>query len=343
MLHFYYFCTVKSLKSIYCILALLLFLQTSLVASGSGISFSFNCGSTRVNEKVRSNERSIEELDNSLSQGQVLRVTLRSFSSPDGSAAANRRISASRASSVKDFILEREANLDESAIRIISEGEDWKGVEKVLRSSDYAWKDEALEIIRSGGENRKQLLQELYVGEAWEVLMKKVFPKLRRVEVSFIYALSEGEHSFELAFPSGIGWVSENYRSNSKVLDSVRSLVASSPDTIYVRSYASIDGSSSANAKLSAKRARSIRSFIIAEGYDPSKIVVEEVGEDWDGLANFVRNSNLDGKDEILEVLEDSSTSIAQKKTKLRSLDKGRCWKQLCSAPMASLRRVVVE
>ena len=330
------------LKSIYCALAFLFLLPLSAVA-GNSVSFSFSCGSSRVNEKVRSNERSIEELDNSLSQGQLLRLTLHSYSSPDGSIAANRRISASRASSVKDFILERGVNLDESAIRIISEGEDWKGVEKILRSSDYAWKDEALEIIRSGGENRKQLLQELYVGEAWEVLMKKVFPKLRRVEVSFIYALSDGEHSFEIAFPSGIGWVSENYRSNSKVLDSVRSLVASSPDTIYVRSYASLDGSSTANAKLSAKRARSIRNFIIAEGYDPSKIVVEEVGEDWDGLANFVRNSNLDGKDEILEILEDSASSPSQKKSKLRSLDKGRCWKQLCSGPMASLRRVVVQ
>ena len=97
------------------------------------------------------------------------------------------------------------------------------------------------------------------------------------------------------------------------------------------------------NAKLSAKRARSVRNFIIAEGYDPSKIVVEEVGEDWDGLANFVRNSNLDGKDEILEILEDSASSPSQKKSKLRSLDKGRCWKQLCSGPMASLRRVVVQ
>ena len=81
----------------------------------------------------------------------------------------------------------------------------------------------------------------------------------------------------------------------------------------------------------------------MSEGYDASRIVVLNIGEDWEGFAEAVRSSDLDDKDEILEILEDTSSSGSQKKLKLKQLNGGRSWKRLLSATMPSLRRVLVQ
>lgn len=334
---------MNALRSIFCTFALLFLFPLCSFAGAADLTFSFRKASVSLDENYRNNDSSFSRLDDALSSGKLLRVTLRSYSSPDGSLAANKRISSKRAAAVKDEILSRNPELAESSFRIVDGGEDWKGVERILRTMNYEWKDEALEIIRSSNENKKQLLQELYVGEAWEVLLKSVFPRLRRVDVSFIYALGEGEHKFDLRFPSGIGWISENYADNSSTVSSLRSLVASSPDTIYIKSFASIDGSTSSNERLCKKRANSVKSFLVSEGYDASRIVILNIGEDWDGLKESVRNSNLEDKDEILGILEDSSLSLSQMKRSLQQLDGGRSWKRLLSGVMPQLRRVLVQ
>ena len=334
---------MKLFRHILCVFTALSAISFPSFAHRVDATVSFRKASAKV-DCYRVNNDVFATVDEAVSSGKLLRIVLRSYSSPDGSLAANRRISSSRAASVMEEIQSRCPDLPENAFHIIEMGEDWSGAERVLRSKNYAWKDEALEIMKSSGEERKQLLQELYVGEAWDALMKNVFPSLRRVELTFIYALEEGgEHNFDVLFPCGVSWISERYKDNSSALSSLSSLAASSPDTIYIKSYASIDGTVSANVKLCEKRANSVRTYLVSEGYDASKIVILNLGEDWEGFAKAVKSSNLDNKEDILEILDDSSTSVTQKKKLLRQLDGGRCWKRLCSGIMPSLRRVVVQ
>ena len=161
---------MKIIRCILCLFTLLLGLSISTFAHRVDATVSFRKASAKV-DCYSANNDVFTSVDEAVSSGKLLRIVLRSYSSPDGSLAANRRISSRRAASVMEEIKSRCPDLPENAIHIIEMGEDWSGAERVLRSKNYAWKGEALEIMRSSGEERKQLLQELYVGEAWDALM----------------------------------------------------------------------------------------------------------------------------------------------------------------------------
>lgn len=79
-----------------------------------------------------------------------------------------------------------------------------KGVAAYLRRSDKPWKDEALKIVEAGGKNRKVLLQDLWVGEAWEDLMKNTFPALRKTEIRVVLdSGSDGQEKDQILFRRG--------------------------------------------------------------------------------------------------------------------------------------------
>ena len=318
-------------------------------AAPSQIRFRIN--SSSVDSSYRNNSSALVEIEKALSEGSAVSVKVKATCSPDGPLAFNRYLAKERAKSVVEALRAAHPEIGEDAFKIEVVEEDWSSLEKFLSRCAAPWKEDALAIIRSGNENCKERLQELWVGEAWEVMSRQYFSRLRRAEI-LVEAdeskiarefanpeeLSSGEIRF--VFDEGVGWVNTRIRKNAEAVKALKSLVASGA-SVKIVSYTSPDGSSEANARLSRKRLASVQKILEQSGCPPSRIEAESYGEDWNGLLGIVMSSGLGNKESIRAIIEDESLSSSAKKSAIRSLDGGVSWKKLVSEEMGKLRTVV--
>ncbi len=319
---------------------LLFFLVLTIPGQASSLHFRIN--KSNIDTAYRLNGSTIDYCDSVLNSGAFDEVHLRSFSSPDGPDTYNIWLSRCRADSALTYLRGRYPSV---IVIIDSVQEDWDGVAAYLRRGSKPWKDDALAIISAAAPNRKQLLQELWVGEAWEDLVKNCFPRLRRVELIFSSSgpSSEGDISgtANISFRRGYSFVQDSYASNSSALNTLKSFIREGVHTLYIYSYSSPDGSEAANASLSRRRAESVKSRLLSYGFTGSVEIII-VSEDWDGLTEYIRNSSLVGREDALEVLEDGFLTSSRKKALLHSISNGSLWRAIIQDAMPALRRVVV-
>ncbi len=310
---------------------------------GVSAKIAYPVGKTEVNQDYRSNGKAVSTLDNVLGSGaSVSRIEVTSSSSPEGPYSVNKRLAGQRAFYAVEFLKQR-YGVSDSLFVVKTVDEDWKGVAAYLRRSDKPWKDEALKIIEMAGKNRKAQLQDLWVGEAWDDLMKNAFPALRKTEVRVILAAQEQERD-QILFRRGYRQLDLS-EGNSATLDAVKKKIAGGyTGEIKVVGYSSPDGSASANEKLSLARAQNVKDYIVNNlGYPPDKISVSSGGVDWEKFAATVEYSYFgEDKAAVLEILRNQNLSSAQKKHALLSLDGGRTWQLLKGDQMLSLCSVVV-
>ena len=310
---------------------------------GVSARISYPVGKTEVNQDYRSNGKAVSTLDNVLGSGaSVSRIEVISSSSPEGPYSVNKRLAGQRAFYAVEFLKQR-YGVSDSLFVVTTVDEDWKGVAAYLRRSDKPWKDEALKIIEVAGKNRKAQLQDLWVGEAWDDLMKNAFPALRKTEVRVILAAQEQERD-QILFRRGYRQLDLS-EGNSATLDAVKKKIAGGyTGEIKVVGYSSPDGSASANEKLSLARAQNVKDYIVNNlGYPPDMISVSSGGVDWEKFAATVEYSYFgEDKATVLEILRNQNLSSAQKKHALLALDGGRTWQLLKGDQMLSLCSVVV-
>ena len=118
----------------------------------------------------------------------VRTVIVRTSASPEGSTKHNKDLSVWRAQSIDRWLTDS-LNLDPVLFRYNPVGEDWEGLERIVRSLDQPWRDRALDIIVNTPEwvkegdkivdSRKSRLMNLDRGEVWWWLEEHVFPDLR--------------------------------------------------------------------------------------------------------------------------------------------------------------------
>lgn len=105
------------------------------------------------------------------------------------------------------------------------------------------------------------------------------------------------------------------YRNNPRELqkiiatiDTVRSNDKVSITRIGIHGYASPEGSWANNVRLSIGRAATLRDYVMnLYKFDENIFTVENTPEDWDGLDSLLSRSNLDHRDEILDIVRDQS------------------------------------
>ena len=154
-------------------------------------SFRFRISSVNVDPKVNPNGDNLsrlEEVLNGPKASSIERIELRASSSPEGPFFLNEQYAHERAEWVKNYITERVPSLPASVWQIEEIPEDWDGVADYLKKSTEDYKNEAMQIVRSKSSNRKELLQDLYTGEAWDDLNKYAFPWLRAVKIRIVYS-----------------------------------------------------------------------------------------------------------------------------------------------------------
>lgn len=128
-------------------------------------------------------------------QADIRSVLIVSGASPEGPSAHNRFLSDSRAAVVRDYLVDNKL-LDINKIEIESRGVDWHGLAEFVKGSNFAYKDDVLEvlalpewIVNNGKvvDSRKNRLMTLNGGKVWRDLYSRYFAELRHTRVMVAY------------------------------------------------------------------------------------------------------------------------------------------------------------
>jgi|GEM_PF-2610597 len=326
------------------------------------VSFRYRIGKVDVDPRLNPNGENLSKLERILGGPQassIQRIDLRASSSPDGPFYLNERYARERAESLIKSLSERFPSIPASVWRVEEVPEDWDGVADYLRRSTEAYKNEAAQIVRSNAPNRKELLQDLYAGEAWDDLYKYAFPWLRAVKLRIIYSEagtpepvtppSAGRivslSASPLFFERSSAVFQPGFSGNAGQIAFIQQRIADGADSLALVSYASPEGTIAVNQSLSERRAAAVRDYLSRQtGIPAGNISVRTVGEDWDGFYKAVYNTfQGTNRDEVLRILGNTAMGPDAKENAIKRLDGGRTWQSLIQNQMADLRRVEVQ
>lgn len=121
-------------------------------------------------------------------------------------------------------------------------------------------------------------------------------------------------------------------------IDSLRTNNANTVLGITVTGYSSPEGSYNANDIVAKRRALALKKYLETV-YDPTQVEIrtEWVAEDWDGLADLIRASDMIDKDKVLDII-DNVDIFKGRESKLKYLSSGAPWRYMMSAYFPRLR-----
>ena len=216
-----------------------------------------------------------------------------------------------------------------------------------------SWMDSAALIVKEiHTGHRNQSTQTIYkIKEIAEFSHSK--PATLHPAVAFVVPRKEEKRRkchgrVYLDFQVGHSVIRPNYRRNLDELAKINNAVSgvvNNPYTtlqgLYIEGYASPDGPYVINEHLAQERAQALKEYICKKfSLNDNLFRVSSVAEDWDGLSELVRVSNIPQKDKILEII--SSVDIHDgREAQLMNLDKGIPYQLMLKEIFSELRRVV--
>ena len=339
-------------KKIFLTFSLLMAGVLSSQAATESVSLRFRFG------KAEADVSKLEQILSSDDASRIVRIEVRASSSPDGPYAVNKELARKRGDFVAGKIRELLPGLSEDALSTKVIAEDWSGVRSWLKHCGKAYKDEALKIVsETAASEREAKLQDLWAGEAWDDLMRNVFPGLRCVRITIVYSDSSApapsdtavsaapdSNSVRILFPAGIRYVRPEYANNATVLANL-AVIAAGDKSLRIESFASPEGSPANNEALAGFRAECVRQYLIESfAVSPRRISIVNKGEDWAGLlAEVEANYRGVNRDAVVAILSDASLSGREKKAAIRNMDGGATWSELVASHMCGLRSVSVS
>ena len=124
---------------------------------------------------------------------KVKNVSIDGYASPEGTDAANLKLSQNRALSFADY-LRRTYNLSRGVLNGVGHGSDWEGLRNsVIADANVPNKQGVLDVLAAAGNNevRKTNLRKLDVGQPYAYLLANHYPPLRRTEYQFTYTVRD--------------------------------------------------------------------------------------------------------------------------------------------------------
>ena len=118
-------------------------------------------------------------------------MTVEGWASPEGKADYNKALSERRAKSFADY-LSRTHGIKRSDMSVAGRGEDWAGVEKLIRESDLSYKADLQQIIDNySGDARDPKVRTLNGGAPFRELVADngLYAKVRRTDYAFRYTV----------------------------------------------------------------------------------------------------------------------------------------------------------
>jgi hypothetical protein len=160
--------------------------QKQRTASGAAY-LNFEVGKAKIYPDYKNNAAELEGIRESLNTVRgdesvsITGIEIVGYASPEDSWTSNLTLSAKRAQSLLEWVL-AESELPREIFVSRGEGEDWKGLEKLVEESNIAGRDEVLSIIRSR-ETTEETERRLAVYKQ----VPSLYPPLRRVEYRISY------------------------------------------------------------------------------------------------------------------------------------------------------------
>ncbi|MDE6285593.1 MAG: hypothetical protein K2L99_01195, partial [Muribaculaceae bacterium] len=140
----------------------------------------------------------IDHVRRASQSGEIERVVVSGFASPDGFNAANERLAANRCEEVINYIVAK-AGIDASLIASEAGGVAWNELRRLVAANpDVPQRDKVLEIIDNTPvwvynaqgrivDGRKKQLMDLAGGRPYNWLLANVFPQLRNALALSLY------------------------------------------------------------------------------------------------------------------------------------------------------------
>lgn len=154
-------------------------------SSGSSIDILFPAGIRYVRPEYADNSLAIDLLKAVVKDNKPL--TIRSYSSPEGSPTANATLAKNRAECMRQYLV-AELGVPADRITVESCGEDWVGLAgEVEKNYNGANRDEVLKVLSDealSGPQKKAAVRALDGGATWQQLIATQMTKLRKVVVS---------------------------------------------------------------------------------------------------------------------------------------------------------------
>lgn len=168
-------------------------------------------------------------------------------------------------------------------------------------------------------------------------IIPQVETKKERAEIGTAY----------LDFPVGKYQILKDYRRNTSELEKINQTIQSVTNDkdialsgIYLKGFASPEGSYTSNKTLAENRVKALRDYIIS-GYSfkPDIFTLDAEPEDWKGFKDKVENGpRIPSQNEVLAII-DSHDDPDRKEQKLRALDRGVPFSYALNEIFPSLRR----
>lgn len=130
-----------------------------------------------------------------------------------------------------------------------------------------------------------------------------------------------------------------------KILDAVDKIMSDSHyriDKIEVAGYASPEGPPAFNKWLGENRAKALINYIIQQrpqyGLTMDDFRIRNGEENWAGLRRVLAESDMEGKERVIAIIDDESIPTELKKDKIKWIDHGQTWKKMLDEIYPKLR-----
>ena len=138
----------------------------------------------------------------------------------------------------------------------------------------------------------------------------------------------------------------QTYLTNSETAAHIKNYLINSPriDSITIYAWASPEGAYLHNVKLSQRRARTAKRFLLSHAPDSTKLNADKIkisplAENWQGLeAMVVEKYRRHDREKVLTILRDRTIGDETRKWRLQQLDGGYTWKYMLRNYMPQLR-----
>lgn len=142
----------------------------------------------------RNNRKELDKIDRILaplladSRSTIERIRIRGYASPDGPYRHNEILSYNRSNQFMGYLRDT-YRLSKSLFEVSSVAEDWEGLVDLLNQEMPPYRWEVIGIIRQYGilDGREKRLMDLRGGSPYKDMLRRLFPRLRRIEVYVEY------------------------------------------------------------------------------------------------------------------------------------------------------------
>lgn len=114
---------------------------------------------------------------------KITAVHMTGYASPEGPYQHNADLARGRVEALQDMLLKKYPGVNKDLYHVTSVAEDWKSVRSWVAASDIKYRQEVLDIIDSvDPDKRDAKIRALDNGATYKMLLREVYPDLRRVE-----------------------------------------------------------------------------------------------------------------------------------------------------------------